>query len=208
MNFAGYKYHEIIILMIATLKGAVAEKLADLVVLDVQGVGYGVLMPLEDYAKLNSGDSVKIYVYEHIREASHDVYGFTMLDTKRLFEQLLDVNGVGPKMALNILGIGSVEDVRGAIASGDTKFITAANGVGKRVAERVIVELKDKVGLNNTVNTDRLFAASVSQSQDEAVQALMALGYALPDALQALQDVEANLPSEERIRLALKGISR
>jgi Holliday junction DNA helicase RuvA len=191
--------------MIATLSGTVAEKLGELLIVDVHGVGYGVLVPLEDYGKLSAHDEVKLYVYEHIRENSHDLYGFTHIDTKRLFEQLLDVNGVGPKMALSILGIGSVEDVRRAIASGDTKFIQAAPGVGKRVAERVVVDLKDKVGLVSTATPDALFVGAASAQTDEAVQALVALGYNVQDAVSALTNIDTKLPIEERIKRALKG---
>lgn len=189
--------------MIATLSGEVSEKINDLLVVNVHGVGYGVLSPAEDYSKLASGDEVKLYIYEHIRENSHDLYGFTQLDTKRLFLQLLDVTGVGPKMALNILGIGSVEDVRRSIASGDTKFLTAAPGVGKRVAERVVVELKDKVGLVATA-ADSLFQATTFAEKDEAVQALAALGFTVPDAVAALNGIDDKLPTEERIKQALK----
>src|SRR5688572_1918296 len=117
--------------MIATLSGVIAEKLGELVILDVRGVGYGVLVPSEDYGKLALGDSTKLYIHEHIREQAHDLFGFTHLDTKHLFEQLLEVTGVGPKMAMSILGVGSVEDVRRAIAGGDIKYIQAASGVGK-----------------------------------------------------------------------------
>jgi holliday junction DNA helicase RuvA len=191
--------------MIATLNGTVAEKLGELVVIDVRGVGYGVLVPLEDFGRLSSGDVVKLYVYEHIRENSHDLYGFIQLDTKRLFQQLLDVNGVGPKMALNILGVGSVDNVRKAIAAGDTKFIQAASGVGKRVAERVVIELKDKVGLISTADSDSLFISTAAVQGDEAVQALVSLGFTLQDAVTALQAVNKELSVEERITLALKG---
>jgi holliday junction DNA helicase RuvA len=190
--------------MIATLSGNISEKLGEIVVIDVRGVGYGILTPVEDYGKLLPGDPVKVYVYEHIREQSHDLYGFTQLDTKRLFEQLLDVNGVGPKMALSILSIGSVEDVRQAIASGDTKYIQAAPGVGKRVAERVIIELKDKVGLISTANAESLLVGAAVAQQDEAVQALVSLGYTLSDAVTALTGVDAKLSTEERIKQALK----
>ncbi len=189
--------------MILTLTGTVAEKLSELVVVDVRGVGYGVLVPLEDYGKLSSGDPIKLYIYEHIRENAHDLYGFTHTDTKKLFEQLLDVNGVGPKMALNVLGIGSVEDVRKAIAAGDTKFIQSAPGVGKRVAERVVVELKDKVGLVASAS-DALFVATSTAEKDEAVQALVSLGYSVPDAVSALSGIDKKLPSEERVKQALK----
>lgn len=189
--------------MIATLNGTVAEKLSEIVIIDVKGVGYGVLVPLEDFSKLMTGDQVKVYIYEHIRENAHELYGFTHQDTKKLFEQLLDVTGVGPKMALNILGIGSVEDVRKAIAGGDTKFIQAAPGVGKRVAERVVVELKDKVGLISTAS-EAIFVATAKAEKDEAVQALISLGYSLPDAVSALDGIDKELPSEERVKQALK----
>lgn len=191
--------------MIATLSGIVSEKLGELVVLDVQGVGYGLLVPVEDYGNLAPGDKAKFYIYEHIRETAHDLYGFTQTDTKRLFSQLLDVNGVGPKMALSILGVGSVEDVRAAIASGDTKRIQQANGVGKRVAERVVVELKDKVGLPDTTTGDALFVSSAALNQDEAIMALVALGYSPQDAASALADIDPALSTEDRIKQALKG---
>jgi holliday junction DNA helicase RuvA len=189
--------------MIATLTGTVSEKLGELVVLDVQGVGYGLLVPVEDYGKLGTGDKAKFYIYEHIRENAHDLYGFTQTDTKRLFQQLLDVQGVGPKMALSVLSVGSVEDVRQAIASGDTKFIQGASGVGKRVAERVVVDLKDKVGLASTADSSGIFVGTASQ--DEATQALVALGYTPQDATAALSGVDESLSTEDRIKQALKG---
>src|SRR3989344_4496154 len=127
--------------MIATLNGVVSEKLADVVVLDVHGIGYGLYVTTEDFGRLAGGEEAKVYVYEHIREQSHDLFGFLSRDTKSLFEQLLDVNGIGPKMALNVLSIGSADQVRSAIADGDVKFLQRASGVGKRVAERAVVEL-------------------------------------------------------------------
>jgi len=192
--------------MIATLNGVVSEKLADVVVLDVHGVGYGVYVTAEDHGRLVSGEQAKVYVYEHVREQAHDLFGFLNRDTQGLFEQLLGVNGVGPKMALNMLSIGSATDVRQAIAAGNVKFIQQAPGVGKRVAERVVVDLKDKVGL---VSVD-LEATGVLQSEaaagkDEAVEALVSLGYTVTDAAAALQKVAPELPTEDRIKQALKG---
>ena len=191
--------------MITTLAGYISAKIADIVVLDVQGVGYGLLVTNEDYGRLLSGERAKLYVYEHIREQSHDLYGFVSLDTKGLFEQLLGVNGVGPKMALNVLSIGSGDDVRRAIAGGDTKFIQAAPGVGKRVAERIVVELKDKLGLDGV----ELTATGLLQSErllpgDDAAEALIALGYSPQDANAALAKVPPELPLEERIKQALR----
>lgn len=192
--------------MIATLTGIVAEKIADIVVLDVKGVGYGLFVTNEDYGNLSSGTSTKLYVYEHIREQAHDLFGFLTLDTKALFEQLLGVNGVGPKMALNVLSIGSSNEVRTAIAGGDTKFIQGAQGVGKRVAERIVVDLKDKVGLEGVdLQTTGMLQSQPTIGKDEALDALVSLGFTPADANAALQHVPSDLSTEERIKLALKG---
>jgi Holliday junction DNA helicase RuvA len=177
-----------------------------MVIIDVHGVGYGVLVPAEDHGALQSGEEAKLYIYEHIREQAHDLYGFTLRDTKALFEQLLTVNGIGPRMALNILSIGSAGAVRQAIAAGDTKIIQQANGVGKRVAERVVVELKDKVGLVGVdLESTGILQGEGALLSDEAIEALVALGYTPADAAKALQKIDASLPTEERIKLALKG---
>lgn len=192
--------------MIATLSGIVSEKLLDSLVLDVHGVGYGLYVTAEEGDRLVVGQSAAMFVYEHIREQSHDLFGFMSRDTKSLFEQLLGVNGVGPKMALSVLGIGSATDVRQAIASGDTKSIQLANGVGKRVAERIIVDLKDKVGLVGVdLQSTGMLRGEGMLLQDEAVEALVSLGYTAADAATALQSIDSSLPSEDRIKLALTG---
>lgn len=191
--------------MIATLTGKVAEKIGESVVIDVGGVGYSVLVTNEDFGILSTGNMVKVYIHEHIRETSYDLFGFVNLDTKQLFEQLLDVNGVGPKMALSVLSIGSANDVRRAIAGGDTKFIQQANGVGKRVAERVVVELKDKVGLAGVdLASTGMLQGTGALLQDEAAEALVALGYSAQDAAAALAQIPSDLPTEERIKKALQ----
>lgn len=188
--------------MIATLEGIVSEKIADTVVVNVGGVGYGLLVPAEDFGALNSGAKAKLYIYEHIREASYDLYGFTKQQTKLLFELLLGVNGIGPKMALNMLSIGSADQVRSAIAGGDVKFLQQASGVGKRVAERAVIELKDKVGLDGSLGESVLHRPSTS---DEAVHALTSLGYSAEDAAMALANISKELPTAERVRQALRG---
>lgn len=191
--------------MIAKLSGVVEEHFTDSLVLNVQGVGYGVFVSNEDSGRLATGEPASLYIYEHIREQQHDLFGFVSRDDKAFFEQLLGVNGIGPKMALNMLSIGTAAAVRQAIASGDVKFIQRANGVGKRVAERVVVELKDKVGLVGVdLASTGLLTAEDALLKDEAVEALVSLGYSPQDAAKALKDVDAKLPTPERITLALK----
>lgn len=191
--------------MIATLSGVVSEKLADMVVLDVQGVGYGLQVTAEDFGRLPAGEKAKLYVYEHVREQAYDLFGFVQLDTKKLFEQLLGVKNVGPKVALAVLDIGTAPAVRGAIAAGDVKLLQSAKGVGKRAAEQIVVELRDKVGLAASDAAEGIVGRPGINTQDEAVEALVSLGYSPQDATVALKNIDASLPTEERIKLALKG---
>ena len=190
--------------MITTLSGKISEKLADQVVLECGGVGYGLYVSFEDFGALKTGESAKLYVHEAIRENSHDLFGFRELNSKKLFEQLLSVKGVGPKMALSILSVASLNQVRQAIAAGDIKFISQANGVGKRVAERLVVDLKDKVGLAASETATEFLTTPNTDPNDEALQALVALGYSVQDAATALNDVDPKLPAAQRIKLALK----
>jgi Holliday junction DNA helicase RuvA len=191
--------------MIATLLGVVSEKLADMVVLDVRGVGYGLQVTAEDFGRLASGEPAKLYVHEHIREQAYDLFGFVQLDTKKLFEQLLGVKNVGPKVALAVLDIGTAPAVRGAIAAGDVKLLQSAKGVGKRAAEQIVVELRDKVGLAAGDAAEGIVTRPGVNTGDEAVEALISLGYSPQDATVALKDIDGALPVEERIKLALKG---
>jgi len=191
--------------MIATLNGLVSEKLADMVVLDVHGVGYGLQVTNEDFGRLPTGEHAKLYVHEHVREQAYDLFGFVQLDTKKLFEQLLGVKNVGPKVALAVLDTGTAPAVRGAIATGDVKLLQSAKGVGKRAAEQIVVELRDKVGLAASDAAEGIATRPGIQTGDEAVEALMSLGYSPQDATTALKDIDASLPVEERIKLALKG---
>lgn len=191
--------------MIATLEGIISEKFVDSIVVDVNGVGYGLLVTADDYAKLPLNDKTKLYVYEHIREASHDLFGFSRIETKQLFEQLLSVKNVGPKVALAVLDIGSGDYVRSAIASGEVKTLQTAKGVGKRAAEQIVVELRDKVGIVAGSGADDIINRGSVNQTDEAVQALVALGYQEIDAQLALQNIDKDLSTEDRIKQALKG---
>jgi Holliday junction DNA helicase RuvA len=155
--------------VIATLSGIVSEKLKELVVLDVAGVGYGLHVTAEDAGRLQTGQKAKLYVYEHIREQGYDLFGFVQIDTKLLFEQLLGVKNVGPKVALAVLDIGNARAVRDAIASGDVKRLQGAKGVGKRAAEQIVVELRDKVGVVASGTAEDIVNRPGINTQDEAV---------------------------------------
>jgi Holliday junction DNA helicase RuvA len=191
--------------MIAHVSGVVAEKFANSVIVDVHDIGYEVQVPTGDFDRALLGAPVKFYTYHHIREQSQELFGFSSLTAKKLFEMLITVQGVGPKAALAILSLGESEIVRNAIANSDSGFITKASGVGKKTAERVVVDLSDKVGL--AVNVAHASGTSVAPIGDEALEALMALGYNLGDAMAALESVPADLPTAQRVTLALKGQS-
>lgn len=188
--------------MIAHVYGIVAEKFEGYVIVDVHDVGYEVNVPSTDFEKALVGEPVKLYTYHHIREQSQDLYGFSTLAVKKIFELLITVQGVGPKAALAILSLGEGEVIRNAIASGDSGFIAKASGVGRKIAERVVVDLSDKVGLATTVAST--VGSSAVPAGDEALEALMALGYSLNDALAALENVSAKLSTAERVRQALQ----
>lgn len=194
--------------MIAYLNGVVVVKELDSIVLDVGGVGYGIVISPNDHTNLIRLQAAKLFIYEHIREDAHDLYGFISVDSKQLFEQLLSVKNVGPKVAMAVLGIGSEDIIRSAIAKGDVKLLQTAKGVGKRAAEQMVVELRDKVGLVVSPEAEGIVTRGGVNLADEAVQALIALGYSELDAQKALEHVDADLPTEQRVASALRGASQ
>lgn len=189
--------------MIAHVSGVVAEKFGNSVIVDVHDVGYEVQVATGDFDRAILHEPVKFYTYHHIREQAQDLYGFSSLAAKKLFELLITVQGVGPKAALAILSLGESEQVRNAIVNGDSAFVAKASGVGKKIAERVVVDLSDKVGL--AIATSSPSGAATAPVNDEALEALMALGYTLNDAVTALENVPKDAPTAERVRLALRG---
>lgn len=191
--------------MIATLEGIVSEKIGQQAVIAISGVGYGILLATHNLDRLQLGDKAKLYIYENIKEEAHDLFGFLLLDDKRLFEQLLSVKNVGPKVAMSVLDSGSADEVRAAIASGDVKRLRTAKGVGKRAAEQIVVELRDKVGLLASESAEDIVTRGGVDVRDEAAQALISLGYSEVDAMLTLKRVDPKLSTEERVKRALKG---
>lgn len=191
--------------MIAHIKGIIAEKFNDSVIVDVSGVGYEITLTTLDFDEAVLNDEKKYYTYHKITDNTEDLYGFSTLTAKKIFELLISVNGVGPKAGIAILSLGTPEEVRNAIANGDSAYISKASGVGKKSAERIIVDLKDKVGLPSQYSTSGSLPISAKpEGTDVALDALMALGFPLKEATDALSRVDSSLPTEERIKLALK----
>ena len=191
--------------MIAHLSGKIAEKFgAGSVVIDVRGVGYEVSVSAGDFEAVALGQDIKFYTYHHVREQAEELFGFSSLAAKKLFEMLITVQGVGPKAALAILSLGDAEQVRNAIANADSAFVQKATGVGKKTAERVVVDLSDKVGLPTHYGRADTPVQVELNTSDEALEALMALGYTLADATKALENVDVNLPTAQRVTEALK----
>ena len=191
--------------MIAHIKGRVEEKFGlNGLIIDVNGVGYEMLVPAPDFESANLSEEKKFFTYHQVRENAEELYGFSSLAAKKLFELLISVQGVGPKAGIAIMSLAEAEEVRNAIANGDVKFVSQAAGVGKRSAERVIVDLRDKVGIPSRYGATEVVAKIDAGEPDEALDALIALGFPLKEATAALEKVDPSLPVEERIKLALK----
>lgn len=188
--------------MITRLKGAVVEHGDASVVVDCGGVGYGVRVCNDEQPRLQIDSEATLYIAEQIKEDAHELFGFLEKSRRQLFDLLLGVSGVGPKAAMAILNIGTEGQMRSAIASGDVTFILAANGVGRKVAERVVVDLKNKVGLGDDPDATSFLAGAANS--DEALQALVSLGHSAQDAAALLRDVDSKLETADRVRLALK----
>ena len=190
--------------MIAHIRGKVTEKFGNALIIDVNGVGYEITVPTPDFEATLLEEEKKFFTYHVVRENVEELYGFSSLAAKKIFELLISVQGVGPKAAIAILSLAEAEEVRNAIANADATFISRASGVGKKSAERVIVDLSDKVGAPSRYGATETKYVKKSDEPDEALDALIALGFPLKEATLALEKVDVNLPVEERIRLALK----
>ena len=188
--------------MIAHISGKIVEKFAGSVIVDVAGVGYEVIVPTNEFERAVLGDDIKFYTYHNITDRSQELFGFSSLAAKKLFELLITIQGIGPRSGIAIMSLGETEDVRNSIACEDAKFIQKASGVGKKSAERVILDLKDKVGM--AISKPDGVGDSIILASDEALEALIALGFNLNDATKALEQIPRDLPTEERITLALK----
>ena len=202
--------------MIGFLKGTVEAIYEDRVMIDVNGIGFNVSMPSSQLEMLDSpGNDVKVYTYLAVREDAMQLFGFITSDCLELFKLLIQVNGIGPKGALALLSSMSTEDLRYAIMSGDSKTISKAPGIGAKTAQRIIIDLKDKVSIRDMLNVYSTGNSSqadtmLDTARSEAIEALTALGYSSSEALRAVKESGApnDADVETIIKLAFNRITR
>lgn len=187
--------------MIAMLRGVLELRDEDAVVVDVNGVGYHVHVPAPVLNELGrEGSDVSLFTYLHVRENELSLYGFSTIDQRALFQQLLTVSGIGPRVALAMLSAFAPDQLRIAIAEGNVSLLTQVPGIGKRTAERMILDLKGKIDLGELVP-----AGPISTADAEVIAALESLGYSRAEAQDAVRHLPADAHSlEEKIREALR----
>lgn len=201
--------------MISFIKGYVAETTENSVILETDSIGYEIFMTgtaIEETSRMQ--DKIKIYTYFHVREDTMQLYGFLSRDDLEMFRLLLNVNGIGPKAAMGVLAAITADELRFAVLSDDVKTISRAPGIGKKTAQKLILELKDKLKLedafekklNHQEENLSLADTSLRDSRQEAVEALTALGYSSTDALRAVRQVseETGEDVEAILKAALK----
>lgn len=203
--------------MISYIKGELKEAGADFVVVETYGIGYRIRIPATVVAALPAmGSEIQIFTYLYVREDLMDLYGFLTRDDRSIFQLLLGVSGIGPKGALAILSTISADDLRFAVLAGDAKTIAKAHGIGSKTAQKMVIELKDKLKLEEaleqkiTKEEGNTSLGQAAEIQNDAIQALTALGYSPTDALRAVRavGVTEGMTVEALLKASLKNINR
>jgi len=179
--------------MIGSLRGKITFKTDKFLVLETAGVGYKISATTDTISKIK--DEAFLWVYTNVREDAMDLYGFLDRESLEFFEMLLGVPSVGPKSALAILGIASIETLRKAISTGDSAYLTKVSGIGRKTAEKIVLELRDKIGEEKGVSLE---------GEIDALEALKSLGYSQPEAREALKKVSGAGDINSKIKEALK----
>jgi len=200
--------------MISYIKGELVEVTENAIVLDHGGMGFSIMMPASILAKLPQiGSELKVHTYLYVKEDILDLYGFLTKDDLKIFKLLITVNGIGPKGALAILSAMTPDDLRFAVLAGDAKTISKAPGIGNKTAQKLIIELKDKLKIEDVLDgSDGGYETSSDMGDTavaEAVMALTALGYSTADATRAVKLVDnaGNMDSEALLKAALKKLA-
>jgi Holliday junction DNA helicase RuvA len=197
--------------MIGRLNGILLEKLPPQVVIDVQGVGYEVDVPMTTYYQLPAcGEKVQLFIHQVVREDAHLLFGFGSREERETFRQLIKISGIGARIALAILSGMSAEELAQAVATEDVKRLCAVPGIGKKTAERLVLELRGKLASARmlTVPGGLPFAAGEPDARSDILNALLALGYSEKEAAAAMKPLAADIDVSNGIRQALKGLAK
>ncbi len=186
--------------MIGSIEGKIILKTDKFLIIETGGVGYKINVSPDTLSKLKrTSEDTMLWIHTHVREDMLDLYGFLDRQELEFFEMLINVSGIGPKGALGILGIASIETLKRAIGTGDTAYLTKISGIGKKTAEKIIIELRDKMEVSKT--------GSSLQGELDALEALKSLGYSQNEAREALKKVTPLADTNTKIREALKILS-
>ena len=195
--------------MISSIRGRLREKFPTYVVVDVNGLGYGIHIPISTYEKLGSIDGeTELYTYLHVREDCLQLYGFKTGEEKELFEVLISVSGVGPRVGLAILSGLTVGKFREAVGNGDWQALTGISGVGKKIAQRLVVELRDKIAPFSAVRVGAEDILPSSQRSADAVAALVSLGCRMSEARKAVGQAEGKVAEDAPVEALIKEAMR
>lgn len=185
--------------MIASLRGLVLEKTVNWILLEVGGIGYKLHVSPTSLSKTRQQEEAFFYIHDHIREDAHELFAFPSLADLELFDKLLSISGVGPKSAMTIMGVGSADEIRSAIMKGDLEMLTSVPGVGKKTAQKIILELKGQL----------VEPESVTNADKEVVDALVGMGYQAQSIKEVLKFMPTDLVDPaERIRYVLRSLSK
>ena len=189
--------------MISSLSGTIEIIDLPFVIVDVNGVGYKVLCSNEVISKLEKGREIKLFTYTYVREDALELFGFANYSDLKIFENLISISGVGPKTAIGAFSIGSGAQIAQAIQNGDVNFFTKVPRLGKKNAQKIIIELKNKMG-----GTGDLDLSENSNGNSEVLTALLGFGYSQEEALAAMKQVEPDLPIEKQLKMVLKYLGK
>ena len=192
--------------MISYLKGKIRAKGHGFIILEVNNIGYKIFVAALLYADLNPGQDLELHTHQYVREDAINLYGFSRPEELELFEMLIGISGIGPKTGLAVMSIATVADIKESIVRGDPALLTKVSGIGRKTADRVVLELREKISKLG-FKGDKLSQGGLGSSDE--IDALMALGYSLTQAREALNGVDAKIKdSGERIRQALKKMGK
>ncbi|MGF7429192.1 Holliday junction branch migration protein RuvA [Thermoanaerobacterium thermosaccharolyticum] len=188
--------------MIDYIKGAIVERGIDYVVVETLGIGFKIIVPASTLRELpNTNDIIKLYTYLHVKEDGFQLYGFLTINEMEIFKKLIAVNGVGPKAAVSILSTITIDNLYNAIKTGDSSVIEKSPGIGKKTAQRIILELKDKLFINNAESV------KIDDASEDVLNALLSLGYTRQESISALYGIDCT-DTENALREALKKLMK